>query len=274
MPSTYAHYMFGQQVRGKLTGYERKVIDKYPELFNIGLHGPDILFYYKPLKKNYVNRLGSRMHDEAGGKFFIRAAKVIHSHEHYEKQLAYTYGVICHFALDVTCHGYVEESVRETGLAHIAVEGELDRELMIMNDENPVQRKLTKHIIPSERNAAIIKEFYRKLTTKDVKKSLDGMILCDRLFVCPGKIKRMALYAGLKVSGLYYEYHGFIIKYQKNKACKDQIRHLVHLYEEAIPLAGKLISEYKSFLDGTSPLDPVYQYTFGSELPKKEENKG
>jgi len=44
MPSTYAHYIFGQQIRGRLSGYERKVIDKYPELFNIGLHGPDILF--------------------------------------------------------------------------------------------------------------------------------------------------------------------------------------------------------------------------------------
>ena len=52
MPSTYAHYIFGQQIRGRLSGYERKVIDKYPELFNIGLHGPDILFYYRPLGKN------------------------------------------------------------------------------------------------------------------------------------------------------------------------------------------------------------------------------
>ena len=35
MPSTYAHYIFGQQIRGRLSGYERKIIDKYPELFNI-----------------------------------------------------------------------------------------------------------------------------------------------------------------------------------------------------------------------------------------------
>ncbi len=272
MPSTYAHYMFGQQVRGKLTGYERKVVDKYPELFNIGLHGPDILFYYKPIGKNHVNRLGSRMHDEAGGKFFVRAAKVIHSHDYYERQLAYTYGVICHFALDVTCHGYVEESVRETGLAHIAVEGELDRELMIKNGENPIRRRLTEHIIPSMENAVIIKEFYRGITAEEVKKSLEGMRLFDRLFVCPGKIKRMAIYAILKVSGLYYDYHGFIIKYHRTKACRGQIRHLMGLYDKALPLAGKLIGDYKFYLDGIATLDPVYQYTFGSELPKKEKN--
>ena len=112
MPSTYAHYIFGQQIRGRLSGYERKVIDKYPELFNIGLHGPDILFYYRPLGKNKVNQLGSRMHSESGAKFFVHAAKVLHTHDQYEKHLAYVYGVLCHFALDVTCHGYVEQTVK------------------------------------------------------------------------------------------------------------------------------------------------------------------
>ena len=160
MPSTYAHYIFGQQIRGRLSGYERKVIDKYPELFNIGLHGPDILFYYRPLGKNKVNQLGSRIHNESGAKFFVHAAKALHTHDQYEKHLAYVYGVLCHFALDEICHGYVEQAVKETGLAHIAVEGELDRKLMIMNGENPVSRRLTGHIVPSMKNAIIIKDFY------------------------------------------------------------------------------------------------------------------
>ena len=73
-------------------------------------------------------------------------------------------------------------------------------------------------------------------------------------------------------AGLYYDFHGFVIKYHKNEACSDQIRHLLRLYEQAIPLAGKLIGEYKAFLAGQLTLDSVYEYTFGSQLPKKEEN--
>lgn len=49
MPSTYAHYRMGQQVRTMLDGNEKKIVEKYPQLYLIGLHGPDILFYYKPL---------------------------------------------------------------------------------------------------------------------------------------------------------------------------------------------------------------------------------
>ena len=52
MPTTYAHYTFGQEVLKNLDGEIKKIIDKNIDLYNIGLHGPDILFYHKPLKSN------------------------------------------------------------------------------------------------------------------------------------------------------------------------------------------------------------------------------
>ena len=47
MPSTYAHYKFGQEIRHKLTRKEKQIIDEFPDYFNIGLHGPDILNRYE-----------------------------------------------------------------------------------------------------------------------------------------------------------------------------------------------------------------------------------
>lgn len=66
MPSTYAHYKFGQEIRHKLTRKEKQIIDEFPDYFNIGLHGPDILFYYKPLRSNSVNQIGYSTHDKSG----------------------------------------------------------------------------------------------------------------------------------------------------------------------------------------------------------------
>ena len=54
MPTTYAHYKLGQAVRESLQEREKKIVEEYPELFSIGLHGPDIFFYYKPFSKNKV----------------------------------------------------------------------------------------------------------------------------------------------------------------------------------------------------------------------------
>ena len=51
MPTSYAHYKFGQEVKGKLSGEILGIIEEYPDLFNLGLHGPDLLFYYDALKK-------------------------------------------------------------------------------------------------------------------------------------------------------------------------------------------------------------------------------
>ena len=94
MPSTYAHYRLGQQVRRKLEGNERKIIEKYPQLYLIGLHGPDILFYYKPLRPNPVNQIGYDLHGHSGKEFFERAKNIINSQKEKEPFLAYTYGVL------------------------------------------------------------------------------------------------------------------------------------------------------------------------------------
>ena len=62
MPATYAHYKFGQEVRKDLPEKENKIVEEFPELFMIGLHGPDIFFYYKPFSKNKVRQIGHEMH--------------------------------------------------------------------------------------------------------------------------------------------------------------------------------------------------------------------
>ena len=51
MPTTYAHYKFGKEVLSALPRPLQNSIEAHRELFDIGLHGPDILFYYNALKK-------------------------------------------------------------------------------------------------------------------------------------------------------------------------------------------------------------------------------
>jgi hypothetical protein len=66
MPAGYAHTVYGQEVLKRLPQDMQEVIKKDLDLFVIGLQGPDILFYYRPLKENEVNRIGNQMHKETG----------------------------------------------------------------------------------------------------------------------------------------------------------------------------------------------------------------
>ncbi len=54
MPTTYAHDLFGQKVYRQLPDQVKEIIRKNGELYRIGLHGPDIFFYYF-IFKNHVS---------------------------------------------------------------------------------------------------------------------------------------------------------------------------------------------------------------------------
>ena len=77
MPSTYAHRRFGADVLVQLPRELREKITPYRPLYDMGLHGPDLMFYYRALQSNPVNRLGNAMHEQPGAVFFERARGVI-----------------------------------------------------------------------------------------------------------------------------------------------------------------------------------------------------
>ncbi len=273
MPSTYAHYRLGQEVRESLDESEKSIIESCPELFLIGLHGPDILFYYKPLFSNKVNQMGYGMHKRPGKEFFEKAARVIKRHRNNNAYMAYVYGFICHFALDVSCHGYIDEKITVSGISHAEIEVEFDRTLMINDGYNPITHRLTDHIVPSEENAGIIQAFFEGITGDQVHKALKGMILNNNLLLAPSREKRFFINAFLTVTGNYKKMHGLMVNYKRNPQCDDSTVKLWSLYKKAVKLAVLLIHEYGDYLEGKTNLNEIYNYTFGSQLIEKKENR-
>lgn len=273
MPSTYAHYRMGQEVRKELDGTERNIVEAYPELFLIGLHGPDILFYYHPLTDNRVNRIGYKIHARPGREFFESALQVVRRNSGKNVYLAYLYGFLCHFALDETCHGYIDEKIAASGISHTEIEAEFDRMLMAVDGFDPVRHRLTGHIVPSMENAKVIQAFFEGADSRQVQKALKGMIFYNNLLVAPSKGKRFLINALLKVTGNYREMHGLMINYEANPKCDDSTRNLYALYQEAKNLAVSLIHEYREYLEGQADFNPIYDYTFGSRLIENEERK-
>lgn len=128
MPSTYAHYRMGQEVREKLRGDAKTIIEN--------------------------------------------ASDVIEKSTDKEAALSYIYGVLNHFALDVTCHKYVDEKIKESGVSHAEIEVEFDRYLMLLDGLNPVKHSLTGHIRSTKENAGVITGFYTGTTEQEVLKAL------------------------------------------------------------------------------------------------------
>lgn len=110
MPTTYAHYSFGQEVKKHLKEDTRRIISDNEALYNIGLHGPDILFYYRPIGFNRINQTGVALHNTPGEEFIIHGMNEIKKQSENKAAIAYLFGFICHYMLDSECHPYINES--------------------------------------------------------------------------------------------------------------------------------------------------------------------
>lgn len=273
MPTTYAHYRFGQEVRKDLPEKEKKIVEEFSELFMIGLHGPDIFFYYKPLSKNKVRQIGNEMHKRAGKEFFAPAAEVVREHGGNHAYLAYLYGFICHFSLDVACHGYIDGKIAKSGISHTEIEAEFDRMLMVKDGHDPIRYKPTGHIVPSVGNAEIIQAFFEDADSTQVLGTLKGMVSYLNFLVAPSKGKRFLIDSVLKLTGNYKELHGLMINYIANADCSDSTKELSDRFGQAKNQAVSLIHEYGGFLEGKEELNPIYQYNFGSRKTEEEKMK-
>lgn len=264
MPTTYAHYKFGREVLGALPGPLKSSIEKNRELFDIGLHGPDILFYYRVVMKNHVNRLGYAMHEKNADEFFARAAKVLQSVPDKAAARAYLYGFICHFALDSECHNYIEKMIQVSGLTHSEIEMEFDRSLLVGDGIDPVPYLACGHIHATQKNAEVIAPFFEGITAEEVRKSLSYLILCHKVLLAPGKRKRKVLFAVLKLVGMHELASGMVMSLSPNPACENYCRILQKQFAGAVPVAAGLISQYQKVLLEGKEMPGRFHQTFGA----------
>ncbi len=124
MPASYAHYRFGKQVLPELPGDVRQEIQRFRRMYDMGLNGPDILFFCNPLMKNAVSDLCGQYHAQSGADFFTQACAQAGS----EAGRAYLYGLLAHYCLDAACRPFLQQKAASSSTA--ALEAEFDRYLM------------------------------------------------------------------------------------------------------------------------------------------------
>ncbi len=260
MPTTYAHYRFGCDALARLPAQLREQITGRRALFDFGVHGPDLLFYYKPLGKNLVNQLGYGSHGRTGRDFFTQAAQTARSAMDREAALAYLYGVLCHFTLDRECHPYVGEK-EKTGVSHSAIEASFDRHLMEKDGLEPVTHRVTQHLHPSRDSAAVIAPFYPPLTEQEVYQAEKSMRFYLNLLIASG-LKRRGLLAAFRLVGKP-SLGDMFVPLKQNPRCTDSDAALFDRYQGALELYGTLSQELAAYLDGDAALGPGFDHTFG-----------
>lgn len=249
MPTTYTHDIFGKEVYKKLPKEIKAEIKTAKSLYLTGLHGPDILFYYKPLGKNTVNKTALDVHNELAAVFFENAIQ--RYHENPSKELAsYILGFGCHYILDSVCHPYVWDYVEKSGISHAEIETEMDRYYMIREGKDPFTYLPAVSICQTRKGNEVISSVFNGITPGEIKQSLTGMKFYVGLLVCKSKYKRRLLLTLLKIVGCYDSMEGQIFRETIKDGCKESTKMLASLYnqalEEAVPA---LINLYECLHD-------------------------
>lgn len=261
MPTTYAHSSFGEKILKNVEGNVKDIINKNIELFNIGLHGPDILFYYKPLSSNHVNKIGHELHSKTVDLFLKRAKNIISDSQNKDAAFSYIAGFISHFMLDSYCHPFVRQ-IELKNISHSTIEAELDRFLMIKNNLQPLTFKPTKHIIPKAENAKCISMFYDGVSSEEILSALKSMKMHLNILVAPGKLKRNLIITSLKL----FHHENMIdlmMSLKPSKESADYTKELINLYESAIIPTAEIINEYYQNLNENIELNNRFNRNFG-----------
>lgn len=277
MPSMYAHYSCGKKVLDILPREIQELINSHKSLYLTGLQGPDVLFYYKPLKKNRVSTYGNEMHDRPAAGFFRAAAQRLCEAESSQAAAMQSYllGFVCHFALDSICHGYVEKKIAASGVSHIQIEAEFDRFLLQKDGHDPLRYRTADSLRAGSarsaaENARVISRCFGDISPAEIRKAIKSMISYSNFLLCPdtpkGNAKRKAIYAALKATGKYDSLRHMIPSKDGEPACADSNLRLQKLMDQkAVPLAARLIESCLAFLQGGGSLDPWFDRTFGPD---------
>ncbi len=265
MPSTYAHYRFGREVAQSLSPQNKSIVQTYPELYAIGLHGPDLFFYYQPLISNALGKFGGELHSKSGRSFFEEMSlPLVRTGYANRAATSYLYGFLCHFALDSTCHGLINQKSSEMGISHAEIESEFDRLLMTCDGLPPVSHPLTEHIHPTLANASVISRFFTGVSAHQIQKCLRRMVGYHKLLLAPQPVKRKSLEWGMRIIGRYDDLSGMMISLSPNPLCEEICVELESLYQKAVPVAVRLIEGFK---DGNLS-DQAYDLNFESVIPR------
>lgn len=263
MPAIYAHDRFGAKVSERINEELKETITKYYTQYRIGLQGPDIFFFYRAWGKNKVNQYGTHLHAVSAYPFFEHALRVVRHAGRGSREYAYLMGFICHYILDSECHPYVAQMIEESGVQHLEIEEEFEKMLLRMDDRDAISYPLA-DLVPSDRETAeAIAPFYAKGITPEITlQSLKDMKLVKRLFTRPGAAGQFAVNTAMKALGKYDRMKGLMNQRRDNPACQESNEGLLLRFENAVPVAVRMIESFDDTVCRGRKLDVRFDRTF------------
>lgn len=255
MPANYAHYRFGRQVLPALPADVRQCIQRFRRMYDMGLHGPDIFFYYNPLMKTAVGDLGRKFHAMSGQEFFPQACAKATS----EAARAYLYGLLGHYCLDSLCHPYIQGLVDIGEAGHAELETEFDRYLLALDKvPSPHTYDQSKRFKLTRGECMTVAEFYPPATGANVSQSVHLMAFTSKFLANPNRDRTEKWLKMLKP-----DLCALLIPEEEAEELALYVGELSDRYDQALEKYPVLLGQLTACLKTGEPLGEDFAPNFG-----------
>ena len=258
MPTTYAHWAFGRECIEKMPKNLQEIIHENRDIYNLGVHGPDIFFY--DLLNSKVTKYGSQLHEIPVEEFFKNAKQAFKQHEEKAEMLAYLMGFLTHFILDCEVHGYVQRKMEVSNVSHNCIEAQWDRHLMILDDRVPNLIDRVEALKPNKKITKIISYFY-KYDERVVLTTCRWQRAVIKLITAISPTKQNVLQKIVRKFGLN-NYADLYIGFEEMEECRDSNLRLDKLFVKAINRYPKLMKNLLNYLNDQNELNNYFNHDF------------
>lgn len=261
MPSHYAHYRFGALATANMSPEDRRRVQRFRQLYDVGLHGPDLFFYHNIFLRDSTVELGKKFHRQTGEEFFSRVCKRLRL-EPNEAAMAYLYGVLTHYCLDSVCHPFVNAIAEEGRIGHIELETEFDRYLLTLDGRKPAHTfDGSPHMKLTRGECETVASFYPPATSAVVNRSIRNMAFCVKTLASPKGIRKNAVNLAVKLSGGKLASH--VMTRSPNPKCAHLDKELKALYDQALEKYPRMLTALNAHLSHNAPLGEDFEHIFG-----------
>ena len=261
MPDTTAHYHFGQLVFEGLRREIKELLLSHKDFFGLGLQGPDILFYYKPLTKNEISDLGIKIHYEQASRILYDAVQKIKQSKD-ASALAYLLGFVCHFVLDSSFHREIAQAAPDIK-AHFQLEAEMDR-IILLHSYSPEPHAFKRYrLVKADMDSFdCLRAVYPGLSKKQIKKSAKSFVFFSRLLLSKHEIKKQLIKAIESILGKSGFYTSMMVCKEPNERFFKCAQSLCARIDGIVPVGVRAVENVYACAAGDEPLIELFNKNF------------
>lgn len=252
MPAIYAHYVFGNSIIDTLSEEGKRVISNHRSAFDLGLQGPDFLFFKNFGSDKEALAFGGKIHNTPV-KETLRTFKDVYLFEESDILKAYILGFLGHFTLDTIAHEYICKVVREDGIDHNELETEFDRFLMYIDDKDPLSVRVEFLINTEAEVRNKIADLYFPLGDmgqKDLEKSMKDFYTTKK-WIRILQAKAFPVLKGiLKAVNMWEKNYGIVMRKERNVKLSPYIEEVYTLFLRAKYKYPSVVGSFSNFMNG------------------------